>query len=284
MAYETLSGCLRRACRLGRIVTRASPKPAPGRRAAGLGVALVALALAAPGCSKFNPAFIDDASAFDSGTTTTTGGDVDTTGGDGSGAAGGTADATSTTSVSGSATDSGGEITTGGATDPGSSTSGGASTGASAGTTTTTGTGTDGCDVPCDGGGSCVDGDIAVAINCVDGCEVEKACAPTTACEVVEEVAKCVEVDLCAMIDAAYQALVEDPNSAKCVEDGDCQALVGACELPSAQCWEALNSSVSQEELDDLGQAWMDANCGGDCNCEGDSPAVICENGACQPA
>ena len=86
----------------------------------------------------------------------------------------------------------------------------------------------------------------------------------------------------CATIEADYAMMVESASS--CSKDADCQVLVGQCWTGLGGCWEYVNQTLSQPDLDGLGQKYQDAGCAGAvCKCA-PAAAAACIDGICGPA
>lgn len=84
--------------------------------------------------------------------------------------------------------------------------------------------------------------------------------------------------DLCEELDNDYAVLVA--NKA-CAQDSDCQILDGQCGVGIGGCYEIVNQSVQQGQLDALG-ADFEQNCVGPvCTCEAPPAAAACEAGIC---
>lgn len=230
-------------------------------------------------CITANPAFDGEAS-----TSSATHGGSGGQGSDSSESAGSGGETGTTASTAGSAGESATgstSVVTTGETAAGTSSTGEPPTGTSGSGDSTISGGGDMCDAPCDGEAVCHEVDPPVAVNCVDGCAVESPCEPAAICEVLGGAALCLSGDLCMAIDSAYADLVSDPGSVACEEDDDCHVLDGACDLPSGSCWEVLSTGVGQQPLDEFGQSWGDAGCDGDCECDGEAPSAVCDNGVC---
>jgi hypothetical protein len=61
----------------------------------------------------------------------------------------------------------------------------------------------------------------------------------------------------------------------------DCQTLNGQCGVGLGGCYEAVNQSISQEDLNALGDEFSRANCfAAVCDCA-EAPAVDCVAGQC---
>jgi len=83
----------------------------------------------------------------------------------------------------------------------------------------------------------------------------------------------------CATLEADYQMLVE--SAASCDKDADCQLLYGQCWTGLGGCYEFVNQSVSQADLDGMGQKYQDAGCSGAvCKCA-PPPLPACVDGFC---
>jgi hypothetical protein len=68
----------------------------------------------------------------------------------------------------------------------------------------------------------------------------------------------------------------------QCVDQDDCHVLIGQCGAGLGGCHHVVNTGVSQMQLDDLGQAWTDAQCGGGvCDCAEPPSEVECTNDVC---
>jgi hypothetical protein len=85
----------------------------------------------------------------------------------------------------------------------------------------------------------------------------------------------------CADVQAAYGRLVANRS---CTGDADCQVLGGHCSSGLGGCAEAVNRSVTREQLHALARRWNDLGClAGACRCM-ESGAPICQGGVCEEA
>lgn len=88
-------------------------------------------------------------------------------------------------------------------------------------------------------------------------------------------------VDPCAEIAAEYAALTA-PSMMRCGGAGQCQILHGHCGVGLGGCYYALNTNVSQRQLDDLANRWTAARCRGPvCRCTAPPTSVRCDSGGC---
>src|SRR5690606_29253750 len=65
----------------------------------------------------------------------------------------------------------------------------------------------------------------------------------------------------CGDIELAYDSLVNSRDSADCATDSDCHVVFGHCWAGIGGCWYTLNTSVTQEALDDLADEWQAGQC-----------------------
>jgi hypothetical protein len=117
---------------------------------------------------------------------------------------------------------------------------------------------------------------------------VNDMCAPPIACDcffsptptsVCEAGACALQFPDCGGIQTQYEGLVNE-NRACNVAD-DCQTLNGQCGVGLGGCYEAVNQSISQEDLNALGDEFSRANCfAAVCDCA-EAPAVDCVAGQC---
>jgi hypothetical protein len=85
--------------------------------------------------------------------------------------------------------------------------------------------------------------------------------------------------DACAQIRAQHQALLAGATS--CGGDGDCQVLMDQCGQGLGGCWVTTNRSLTQAQLNALGDAYRNAGCTrAVCACIV-APAARCQQGRC---
>ena len=124
----------------------------------------------------------------------------------------------------------------------------------------------------CDPGGACGEYDL--------GDTWEEDC---NSCTCTEDGPLCTTEacppDSCDDIADSYNDLVQDARA--CDSDDACQLLYGQCGVGIGGCYEAVNMSVSQDDLNALGAAWSEGECFGPvCDCA-EPPAVACVEGLC---
>ncbi|MEO1271301.1 MAG: hypothetical protein AAFX99_24680, partial [Myxococcota bacterium] len=89
--------------------------------------------------------------------------------------------------------------------------------------------------------------------------------------------------DTCDRIVQAYDTLLE--ASTPCANDNDCQWLYGQCGLGLGGCYEAVNTTIAQTDLGDLGAAFLQEGCPGErCSAAscGTEPLVRCVEQRCE--
>jgi len=95
----------------------------------------------------------------------------------------------------------------------------------------------------------------------------------------------CDSGDACGDYESDYEALVAGAKA--CSSDADCQRLSVFSQMTGNQ-HEYVNQSLTKQDLDDLDQAWLDANCHGGTYGSGDGgdppPEAACVAGQCSPA
>jgi hypothetical protein len=69
--------------------------------------------------------------------------------------------------------------------------------------------------------------------------------------------------------------------ASRCELSEDCHLLNGQCSVGLGGCYEAVNTELEQETLNELGRSFSDLGCTeGVCDC-GRPPAVVCDGGSC---
>ncbi len=90
------------------------------------------------------------------------------------------------------------------------------------------------------------------------------------------------EPNSCETIEANYEQALSEARA--CEQDRECQTLFGQCGVGLGGCHEAVNQSLSQEELSAYGQEFQQAGCIGPvCRCT-QPPPSRCVEGTCQLA
>jgi hypothetical protein len=91
--------------------------------------------------------------------------------------------------------------------------------------------------------------------------------------------------DTCEGIDVSYDSLVREAKS--CEVAADCQALNGQCGVGLGGCYEIVNQSLTQEQLNEVAAQWTGARCDenvGVCDCAPPPEALACVRGECTVA
>ncbi|MEJ7728496.1 MAG: hypothetical protein WKG00_04715 [Polyangiaceae bacterium] len=84
----------------------------------------------------------------------------------------------------------------------------------------------------------------------------------------------------CDEIDSAYQSAIAGAKT--CNTAGGCQVLQGHCGIGLGGCYEAVNSSLTQSDLDKLAAEWSAQGCLGPvCKCAPPPLTVGCDQGMC---
>ncbi len=85
---------------------------------------------------------------------------------------------------------------------------------------------------------------------------------------------------VCEEIDEVYNELID--NAKGCQVDDDCQVLNGACGVGVGGCYEYVNTSITQEDLDEIASGFQQEGCGDTaCGCEDFTPPPACNAGIC---
>lgn len=129
-------------------------------------------------------------------------------------------------------------------------------------------------------------GAAASALNangCLPPCQCDEAPAGASC-----EAGRCVVADgppindTCEGIDVYYDDLVREAKS--CEVAADCQALNGQCGVGLGGCYEIVNQSLTQEQLNEAAAQWTGARCDenvGVCDCAPPPTALACDEGVC---
>lgn len=133
---------------------------------------------------------------------------------------------------------------------------------------------------PCGDETFCADDDL---VTCDGGCYERTACSPGT-CAMSATGAACEgSGDTCAALEAMYEALV-GPTSMRCGAPGECHILFGHCGVGLGGCHYALNTGVTQAQLDALATRWTAMGCDVGrpvCDCPVPPDMVRCDAGGC---
>jgi len=141
------------------------------------------------------------------------------------------------------------------------------------------------CDAPC---GCCpcgasdtrCDGDDL--ITCPAGCYERTPCGAGM-CVTSSSGSSCSSSSDCATLEAAYLSLV-GASSMTCSAPGMCHILIGHCGVGLGGCSYALNTGVTQADLDAIAAAWTASGCDVGrpvCGCPPPPTSVRCDAGGC---
>lgn len=117
-------------------------------------------------------------------------------------------------------------------------------------------------------------GCLCVGDDCEAGYGAEQEClAAHSVCE--DRVRSCEEIE------AVYAEYV---SHTACVEDSDCEIVLGACGVGLGGCHHAVNRRWGEDGLAVLAEAFTQGGCSGAvCDCGPPPAAAVCDNGVCAP-